>query len=476
MKSIVCQERPLVTWPSIKVRSGDFIGARSEATPGSLVDGKFVPEYQDELKAHLLEDPAVLSKAPAATIFSTMINIFSTITGAGMLGLPYAFANTGVFMGLGWFLITGFGEAYAIHLLTKCALKEHKYSFRALAKETMQSKWSENLVDLILALNCFGCCCGYLIIIGHLLPDIFREFVHPAPNSVLLSHAFWVSIFSWVIAFPLGCLKTLDSLKFTSILGLIGIMYVALVTVLFAYQSDLIGDPCENKMRCPGEFHWGFPGNLSNVLRVLSIFCFSFVCTQNIPELTFELKNRSEGRMATAVNGALSMSIALYFFSALAGYKAFGDIVDADLLRSFPINRYSSAARIGISTVLCASFPLQMYPTKNSVCNLVFGQDAKVCSNFHFYITTFLLVASSWVIGAYIHDLSIILAFCGATTAIFIGYGLPAFFYIKLFSNGKRMTCDMVMSYIILTASFILAPCLVAIEIYSFVDDGSSTK
>jgi len=467
----VCQNQPQVTYSNFddSETPGCFRQPRNEVIPSSCVDGISVHIEKNELQAPLLP------KSPEATICSTMINLFSTITGAGMLGLPYAFANTGVFMGLGWFLISGFGEAYAIHLLVKCAIKEQKYSFRELAKEAMKFKWAEHLVDAMLALNCFGCCCGYLIIIGHLLPDIFLEFVHPPENSLLLNHSFWVTIVSWVIAFPLSCLKTLDSLKFTSTLGLMGIIYVSLVTVLFAYRSDIIGDPCENKPHCPGEFNWGFTDNFSNVLRVLSIFCFSFMCAQNIPDLTLELKDRSEGRMGTSVYGALSMSIALYFLTALAGYKAFGSSVDADLLRSFPINRYSSAARIAITTVLCTSFPLQMYPTKNSVCNLVFGKNANACSNFRFYSTTFLLVLTSWSIGVYIHDLSIILALVGATTAIFIGYGLPAFFYIKLFSKGKRLTCDMVMSYIILTVSLILSPGLIAIEIYSFFDF-SSTK
>jgi len=467
--------------------AGEVVTRKGSSLESNFVTGRETPGGNDysehllsgdgEVQREHLQPNVTDENEGSATIFSIMINLFSTITGAGMLGLPYAFANTGVVMGLGWFLLTGFGEAYALHLLAKCVIKKKMYSFRELAEETMNLKWSENLVDAMLALNCFGCCCGYLIIIGHLLPDIFREFVHPPDNSVLLNRNILISVVSWVVTFPLVCLKTLDSLRFTSTLGMLGILYVSIVTILFAYRTDLIGDPCENKLECPGDFYWGFTGDLPNILRVLSVFCFAFVSAQNVPKLTQELKDRSECRMGNAIYGAISMSIVLYFLTAVAGYKAFGDSVDADLLRSFPINKYTSAARIGITTVLCTTFPLQMFPTKNSVCNLIFGKNAVDCSNFQFYITTFFLVAATWVIGVWINDLSIILEFGGATTAICIGYTLPSFFYIKIFSNPKdeRLTCDMVMSYIILTASLILSPILIAVEIYSFLDK-SSTK
>jgi len=457
----------------------------------SYVDGNFVRtrgaaggnDYSQHLLHQEGEDQGEQTQSNVkdknqgnASIFSIMINLFSTITGAGMLGLPYAFANAGVVVGIGWFLLTGFGEAYALYLLAKCVIKTEMYSFRELAKETINLNRSEILVDAMLALNCFGCCCGYIIIIGHLLPDIFREFVHPPDDSVLLSPNYLISIVSWVIMFPLACLKTLDSLKFTSTLGLLGILYVSIITVLFAYRSDLIGDPCKDNPECPGHFFWVFTGDFSNVLRVLSVFCYAFVSAQNVPKLTKELKDRSECRMGIAIYGAISMSIVFYFLTALAGYKAFGDTVDADLLRSFPINKYSSAARIGITTVLCTTFPLQMFPTKNSVCNLIFGKDAVECSNVRFYSTSFLLVAAAWIIGVWINDLSIILAFGGATTAIFIGYSLPAFFYIKIFSDPKekRLTCDLLVSYIILSVSLILSPILIATEVYSFLEKSSN--
>lgn len=403
-----------------------------------------------------------------ASICSTILNLFNTITGAGMLGLPYAFANSGVALGLVWFFITGFGESYAIHLLGKCILKERKYSFRALINKTLKFKGNEYFINGVIALNCFGYCCGYVIVGGQLFPDIAKYFFKAKSHSVLASPIFWITIMVWALAFPLVCLKKLDSLKFTSAVGFIGIAYVATMTVLYAFGGDLLGDACGNVEPCPGDFYWFFPGSVPNLLRVISMFCYAFVSTQNIPTLAFELKDRSIQRLNIAVNGAIVLSIGIYFLTALSGYLVFGSIVDSDMLVSFPKNTYTTVARLGVAIVVCTTFPLQMFPTKNAVCNIFFGKDAYNCNRKQYYGIIVGLLVAAWTVGILIKDLSIVLTFIGATTSMFIGYTLPAYFYIKLFPE-EGFTFDKFMSYIILVSSMILSPLLVGVEIYSLV-------
>lgn len=404
-----------------------------------------------------------------ASICSTTLNLFNTITGAGMLGLPYAFANSGVAMGLVWFAITGFGESYAIHLLGKCILKERKYSFRALINKTLNFKGNEYFINIVMAFNCFGYCCGYVIVCGQLFPDIARYLFKAESRSVLTSPVFWISIMVWALAFPLVCLKSLEMLKFTSALGFVGITYVATMTALYAFAGDLLGDACSDiEESCPVDFQWWFAGSVSNLLRVISVFCYAFVSTQNIPTLAFELKDRSIRRLDIAVNGAIVLAIGFYCLTALSGYLVFGRIVDPDMLVSFPKNTYTSVARLGIAIVVCTTFPLQMFPTKNAVCHIFFGKDANDCNRKEYYSIVVGLMVAAWAIGIFIKDLSIVLTFIGATTSMFIGYTLPAYFYIKLFPE-EGFTFDKFMSYIILVTSLILSPLLVGVEIYSLV-------
>jgi len=178
-----------------------------QVTAGEEVDQNVIwsTTHGDQLKSPLLSSRADLhtqywrekvtsskhlSTKGHATILSTMVNILNKIVGGGMLGLPYAFANSGVQMSAVWFMITGFGGAYAIHLLAKCVIKEKMFSFRALGKNTLKFNGKEHFVNGILAINCFGNCCGYLVVI----PDIYRDLTHPTKDSLLVSATFWVTI------------------------------------------------------------------------------------------------------------------------------------------------------------------------------------------------------------------------------------------------------------------------------------------
>jgi len=443
-----------------------------------------LPDEDDHLRRPLLFSPMVYptprrigqSKTTAklsieghASIFSTTINLFSTMMGAGMLGLPYAMANSGAILGLVGLFVIGFGEVYALHLLGKCVYKENKFSFRALAKKTFKFKGNELVVNFILAMATFGCCCSYLIICGQLVPDLVRDFLNDLIlYPVLIEPGFWVTIIVWVIAFPLVCFKHLDSLKFTSTLGVLGLLYVTAISIIFAWGDGLAGDPCSNRYGCPGKFMWAFPGNVPNMLRVISVFCFSFLAAHNVPSLAFELKNRSVRRFDMSIFGAFILSALVFSSLALSGYRTYGDWVNADLLKSFPISIFTTIARLCLLVVLCAGFPLQMFQTKNAVCNIFFGLDAFECSKVKYYSSIIVILLIAWGIGVLIDDLSIMLAFFGATFSVFVGLSLPSYFYIKLFAK-ERFTFDKVVSYSIFIASIVLSPLLVAVEIFSLV-------
>jgi len=412
--------------------------------------------------------PEIFTTTGHASICSTMINQFATIIGAGMLGFPYAFANSGVVLGSLWFGIIALLEAYACHLLGKCVLKERKFSFRALATKTLKFQGNEFLVNLVVGVNSFGYACGYLIVCGQLFPDVVRYFFRMPEDMIWQDSICWISIVV-TISLPMVCLKSLDALKFTSTLGLLGLTYVSIITAMFAYRSQMIGDPCDEKPGCPGQFHWGYPGDMTNLIRIGAIYTYSLTATPNVPTLSFELKNRSVRRLDIAMFGAILMVVAIYFITALAGYQALGDIVDANVLETLPLNTWTSVARLSVGIVLVTSFPLQMYVAKNAACNILYGLDAWECSNCRYYSTIFVMLAISWLIGVCIGDLSIILSLIGATTSMWTGFSFPAYFYIQLFSGKKGHALDMVMSYIILIMSLLLSPALVALEIYSIM-------
>ena len=107
---------------------------------------------------------------PQATILSCVINLTNTIIGAGMLGLPGAFAGTGYVGGTILILCGAFFSTNGLYLLSSAAqqagLPSSFYSVAAAAVPQYTI-----LIDLAVALKCFGVATGYLITISDCMVD-----------------------------------------------------------------------------------------------------------------------------------------------------------------------------------------------------------------------------------------------------------------------------------------------------------------
>ena len=104
-----------------------------------------------------------------ATWGSAYINLTSTIIGAGVLGLPHAFASTGFLGGAMLLLICASSSAFALHFLAKCAKRiPPPVSFYCVAEVALPgySFW----IDLAVAIKCYGVATSYLVVIGDLMP------------------------------------------------------------------------------------------------------------------------------------------------------------------------------------------------------------------------------------------------------------------------------------------------------------------
>jgi len=401
---------------------------------------------------------------PQATVFSTCINMINTIIGAGMLSLPYAFSQSGVMVGLFWFFVGGIGEGFAIRLLNKCVLSEQKFSFRALAYKTLPFRGSKQFMETIVAVNCFGLATSYLVVIGDLLPQII-QYCLKNPSSLLISRQFWVTVIGCGAGLPLMFPRSLDALKYTSGLGVACVIYIVTLVVLYGSQEF---DACEGADgKCPGEFTYMMPGSAFSMLKVLSMYSFAYSCTQNMPGMAYELKDRTIRKLDTAVWGAILGSTATYIVVAYLGYHAFGDYVDADLLQSLPDSVVATVARVAICLNLLTTYPLQMYPTKNSISQLIWQVDA--CDlPLPKYITMIVCIfAASWGIGMAVDDLGTILAYVGASTSTLLGYVLPAWFYIKLF---PEKTWELYLAWFMFVVGLILIPLLMTIETLELLD------
>jgi len=196
--------------------------------------------------SNISDEKQLMHKAP---MWSCYINITSTIIGAGILGLPYAYSRTGYFLGSWFVVLCGLMSFTGLHLLSACAKFTQQSlnqpsSFYSVAEVALSKKsYFTLLIDFTIFIKCFGVSIAYLIVIGDLMPAVVKQaYGNDNNNSFWVSRTPWI-IIGFIIAAPLSCFQSLDALKYTSSLSVIFILFLVVLVVL--YQQSAFGlDPC----------------------------------------------------------------------------------------------------------------------------------------------------------------------------------------------------------------------------------------
>lgn len=472
-------DAPCITQPSITVldpfessvqRPSEDLSASTSRTP--LVD-----EFQKPVD----------TAAVTGTIWSGFINLTNTIVGAGMLGLPGAFAGTGIAGGSILILLGSLFSAHGLILLSKAAQRTGlPSSFYSAARATVPK--FTILIDLAVALKCFGVATGYLITVGDCMVDAMGHILGNGDLyqsdrlllRVILSRQFWV-VGAVIAVSPFSFYRKLDDLKKTSALALIFVFFLAFGIIFYAHD---ITDACPNGLdECRGEVV-AFT-DVPTTLSKLPIFIFAFTCHQNIFPIVNELQHRTQERLNWIIFASIGFALILFYVVAIHGYNTFGSNVQGDILLNYPSNGYVTSLRISISLMLALHYPLQLDPSRRCISSLAAtvkrwndGFSEKYCrmhqpdienetptepadgiakksfekdegqtllrdDNF-FHAVTILFLLLSFSVAMLVDDLGIVLAAVGCTGSTLVTFILPGLIYLNLRSSWdytKLMAC-----------------------------------
>ncbi|WVN87357.1 uncharacterized protein L203_102535 [Cryptococcus depauperatus CBS 7841] len=428
------------------------------------------------------ESPKLLpdsTKDGHASITSSVTNLSNTILGAGALAFPSAFAAMGMLPGSLSCAFSGATAMFGLYLLSRCATivgtqpghEGRKASFNEIARLTFGKGWAIRAFDLAIAIKCFGVSVSYLIICKTLLPQVCNTianiFHHPlAQDSILLASHFWLIVWMVIIT-PLSFMRTLDSLRFTSQIALLTVIYLLVVVVGWYFVK---GVSPERGQVVP--FRWD-----KNTLSSFPVQVFAYTCSQNLFPIYNELKNKSQKKMNTVIVVSIGSAICI----GIIGYLTFGSKVSSNIIAMYPATTlFVAIGRLGIVMLVGLSYPLQLLPCRASLHHLTHGlfkqqdhsaggpDDSMIQANddddsdgeedplvpsenaslhprheplsMQFLALTLGILISGFLIAYNVHELNIVLSFVGSTGSTIISFILPGFFYFFLFRQEPGNT------------------------------------
>eukprot|EP00835_Amoeboradix_gromovi_P007004 NODE_985_length_2539_cov_0.269262.p1 type:complete len:317 gc:universal NODE_985_length_2539_cov_0.269262:841-1791(+) len=280
------------------------------------------------------QDQIHQSSAGEATIFSSIINICNTILGSGMLLMPFAFAKVGWGVAIFLVILSASASALGMWLLTRVGVLYDKLlsnpdanfnglnnlppSFFSLAAITYPPL--ARFFDIAIGIKCLGVSVSYLIVIGQYMPVLMSLVTE---NSMLTSKTTWVLI-SLLIISPLAMKTRLDSLRTTSFIALIAVVYLVILVIYFFAIASRDGE-------IKGIPYKVFPpltmANLDLVefLKIFPAFVFAFTCHQNVLSVYNELENPTSPRLLRVIGVSIVCSALVYSIMGFLGYTLFGD-------------------------------------------------------------------------------------------------------------------------------------------------------
>lgn len=299
-----------------------------------------------------------------ATVRSGSINLLNTIIGAGILAMPYGLAANGLFFGtllIVWSAATLAFGLYLQNKVAKATQQQGAVSYFSLCQLTYPHLLI--IFDGAIAIKCFGVGVSYLVVIGDLMPRILDSCGVP-PTSAWMHRNVWILVFMAGVVAPLSFLKKLDSLKYTSVVALVLVVYLI---CLVAEHYFLDSVPPTRVVDWWGPVAW------RQTLASFPIFVFAYTCHQNMFAIINELKpSENHGSQTRQSNLIIRNSILVactsYLVVGVLGYLTFGSAVSANVITMYPRDSVPSLiGRLCIVVMVLLLFPLQCHPCRGSI-------------------------------------------------------------------------------------------------------------
>jgi amino acid permease len=218
---------------------------------------------------------------------------------------------------------------------------------------------AHRFIEFVVALLPFGTCIAYAVLIADFIPSAIQA-IQPT-DSYAAGRTSITLIIGFCILFPLCLLRNLSSLKFSSVAGVVSMVFASCVVMSYFTDDQRQTLPASTIARLDG-----------GVFTAMSLISVAFTMHYNAQRYYQELVDRSLLRIGRIIFGSFTFAFILYAFVGIFGVLEFGDKVQSNVINNFPPSTLISATRIFLSLAIIASFPLPFHGCRSNFLRLFF--------------------------------------------------------------------------------------------------------
>lgn len=333
-------------------------------------------------------------------------------------------------------------------------------------------------VEVNILVFCFGISVAYLVTLGDILVPLGTLCF--GAESLFAQHWVLMTLFCLTIMLPLSLLRDISSLQFSSILGVLSIIFLVLavsIRSLMKVAADGISQ----------DISWTLNTTQGmNYMLSLPIVMFAFTNQVNVFSIYTELQRPCIRRMKKVVDRATLVSFLIYLCIGITAYLAFGSsLVDpskkGNILLSFQANDTLIAiSRAAITFTVAVAFPLNIVSILRVCCTkshvskqfpcrftleMMFFSNSRPSLIRHVAITC-TLVLLALLLAIFCPSINVVFGIIGGTCSAVVCFILPAAYMLKVL-EGPMTKGEKLGPLVLLIGAAIIGILSTSITIYS---------
>ncbi|XP_059157199.1 proton-coupled amino acid transporter 2-like isoform X2 [Physella acuta] len=342
----------------------------------------------------------------------TLMNLLKGTAGTGILSLPFAFKNSGLWTGFGLFLIIALVAVHCMHILSD-------------SSNRLEQRYVSN--TLICIMQC-GFCCVYIAWASVTIKEVLDQYWPSSPNV----RVYEVTVF--LLLLPYVMIRSLKILAVFSAVANV-IYLVGLIVILQYMLQDL-----PNQKERPVFKSW----SSLTMFFGTSVYSFESIC------LIIPLRNRMQnvsdfGGWSGVLSLAMVIVTAMYTAVGFYGYLKFGEDSAAAITLNLPVKQILyQLVNVSFAVAVFISVAVQFYVPINVVWPVIENWFLHRTSSPAFqvleYLTRAVLLIIIFSIATLAPHIELLMAlfgsFCGGLMSIII----PVFVEMLTLYGDEELT------------------------------------
>ena len=358
--------------------------------------------------------------------------LFNMLAGAGVVGLPVTYKNSGLATGIAMMAMVAVLSVYTLRLQVATGKKVQCEDYERLVSKAFGAT-GYYLISFSILIFDIGACITYTIILGNSARDVmdylFGGFWGSFESRQLVIFTIYCGL---ILPFCLG--KNFEFIEKVSALAIM-VVVLMIIVVLNEYYSEYREFSEDTHHGMDRNVIWWISRDYMNILAALGTISFAFI-QHDLAFLVYKtLRNNTLKRYTILATLGMAIQCLLCTVMAIYGYLSFGADTNDDILTNYPIgNHLVLGIRILYTFRMAFVFPTAFYVVRHIGYAIVFrGMETFEHATRRRQIVFTLIPWSTFLaVGLFVDDLGFVMSLAGLLSALNIAFVLPSLCHLKL--------------------------------------------